>query len=143
MRTGIYVQKPTTVTIRASAPQDARVQLRRFRMATRETDVRGQLREPAAVGTHQLDPGIYLIVSSSPMQVAGDNLTTQIVANDKEGWPDPPAGVVGVVSDSTSTTLKAIQNFFAVTKGIEVTEGPAQPETASGVDKIADDPDDL
>ena len=142
MRTGIYVQKPTTVTIRASAPQDARVRLRCFRVATTAADARHQ-REPDAVGTHQLDPGIYLIVSSSPMQVAGDNLTTQIVANDKDGWPDPPAMVVGLVSDSTSTTLKAIQNFFAVTKGIEVTDGPAQPESASGVDKIADDPDDL
>lgn len=143
MRTGIYVQKPTTVTIRASAPQDARVQLRRFRIATCETDARAGLREPPAVGTHQLDPGIYLIVSSSPMQVAGDNLTMQSVANDKEDWPDPGATVVGLVSDSTSTTLKAIQSFFAVTKGIEVTDAPAQPESASGVDQIADDPDDL
>lgn len=143
MRTGIYVQKPTTVTIRASALQDARVQLRRFRMGTCETDARGHLREPEAVGTHQLDPGIYLIVSSSPMQVEGNNLTTQVVPNDKDGWPDPGATVVGLVSDSTSTTLKAIQHFFAVTKGIEVTDDPAQPESASGVDKIADDPDDL
>jgi hypothetical protein len=138
MRTGIYVQKPTTVTIRANAPQDARVQLRRFRVAACETDARGHLPEPEAVGTHQLDPGIYLIVSSSPMQVMGDNLTTQIVANDKEGWPDPPASVVGLVSDATSTTLQAIQGFFAVTKGIEVGDVP-DPDA----DKVADDPDGL
>jgi hypothetical protein len=144
MRTGIYVQKPTTVTIRASAPQDARVRLRRFRMATCETDARAHLREPDAVGTHQLDPGIYLIVSGSPLQIEGTNLTTQIVANDKDTWPDPGATVVGLVSDATSTTLEAIQNFFAVTKGIEVGDGPDPSESAApDADKIADDPDGL
>lgn len=143
MRTGIYVQKPTTVTIRASAPQDARVQLRRFRSVTFGADARASLREPEAVGTHQLDPGIYLIVSSSPMQITGDNLTTQVVANDKDGWPDPPAMVVGLVSDATSTTLRAIQDFFAVTKGIEVGDGPAEPESSSAPDpgESTDDPD--
>lgn len=142
MRTGIYVQKRTTVTIGASTPQDARVQLRRFQVATCEADARAQ-REPDAVGTHQLDAGIYLIVSSSPMQIAGDNLTTQIMANDKDTWPDPGATVVGLVSDATSTTLRAIQNFFAVTKGIEVGDDPAGPESTPDAGKIADDPDGL
>src|SRR5882672_10639108 len=108
MRTGIYVQKPTTVTIRASAPADARVQLRRFPGAGCEADARVHLREPMAVGTHQLDVGIYLIVSSSPMQIAGDSMTTQIVANDKDPWPEIGAPVVGLVSEATSNTLKAI-----------------------------------
>jgi hypothetical protein len=143
MRTGIYVQKPTTVTIRTSAAQDARVQIRRFRSGVCETDARASLREPDAVGTHQLDPGIYLIVSSSPMQITGDNLTTQVVANDKDGWPDPPAMVVGLVSDATSTTLRAIQDFFAVTKGIEVGDDTDSPESAPDADRIADDPDGL
>jgi hypothetical protein len=138
MRTGIYVQKPTTVTIRASASQDARVQLRRFRAASCEADARAHLREPDAVGTHQLDAGIYLIVSSGPMQVAGDNVTMQIVANDKDGWPDPPAPVIGLVSESTSTTLKAIKDFFAVTKGIEVSDAAEKP---AGTARITDDPD--
>lgn len=139
MRTGIYVQKPTTVTIRASAPEDTRVQLRRFRVATTAADARHQ-REPDAVGTHQLDAGIYLIVSSCPMQIEGANLTTQVVANDKNPWPDPDGVVAGLV---VNATMAAIRDFFAVTKGIEVTDGPAQPESASGVDKLADDPDDL
>jgi hypothetical protein len=143
MRTGIYVQKPTTVTIRASATQDARVQIRRFPSATCQADARAPLRAPEAVGTHQLDPGIYLIVSSSPMQVTGDNLTTQIVANDKDTWPDPGATVVGLVSDATSTTLRAIQDFFAVTKGIEVDDDTDAPESAPDADKITDDPDGL
>jgi hypothetical protein len=138
MRTGIYVQKPTTVTIRASASQDAHVQLRRFRVATCEADARAHLAEPAAVGTHQLDPGIYLIVSSNQMQIAGANLTTQVMADDKDPWPDPGATVVGLVSDATSTTLKAIQDFFAVIKGIEVSD---VPEAAAPDDKLADDPD--
>jgi hypothetical protein len=135
MRTGIYVQKPTTVTIRASAPQDALVQLRQFRLETCEADARAHLREPAAVGTHQLDAGIYLILSSSPMQIEGDNLTTQIVANDKEGWPDPGVTVVGLVPNAT---LPAIQRFFAVSKGIEVSDAPDSPTDTA---KITDDPD--
>jgi hypothetical protein len=78
------------------------------------------------------------------MQVVGDNLTMQIVANDKEGWPDPPATVIGLVSDTTSTTLRAIQGFFAVTKGIEVGDGTDPPESAPpDADPIADDPDGL
>src|SRR3954468_6614336 len=108
MRTGIYVQKPTTVIIRAGAPQDARVQLRQFRLKTCEPDARAQLREPEAVGTHKLDVGIYLIVSSSPMQIAGDHLTTQIMADadNKDPWPDPELTVVGLVPGATTAAIK-------------------------------------
>lgn len=136
MRTGIYVQKPTTVTIRACTPADARVQLRRFRVATFGADARAHLREPDAVGTHQLDPGIYLIVSSNPMQIEGANLTTQAVANDKNPWPDPDDVVAGLALNATKA---AIQDFFAVTKGIEVED--AEPPAATA--KITDDPDGL
>jgi hypothetical protein len=142
MRTGIYVQKPTTVSIRASAPADARVQLRRFPGPGCEADARAHLREPMAVGTHQLDVGIYLIVSSSPMQIAGAGVTTQIVANDKDPWPEIGATVVGLVSDATSQAVEAIRNFFAVTKGIEVGDPPPE-STAPGTTKITDDPDGL
>lgn len=124
MRTGIYVQKPTKVTVRASAPQDAHVRLLRFRLQTCETDARAQLREPDAVGTHELDAGIYLIVSSSPMQVEGDNLTTKIVPNNKDPWPDPEL-TVGLVPGATP---QAIQEFFSVAKGIEVVDPPAPPD---------------
>lgn len=139
MRTGIYVQKPTTVTIRASAPADARVQLRQFRVMTSQADVRASLRDPTAVGTHQLDPGIYLVVSSSPMQIEGDGVTTQIVANDKDPWPEIAAPVVGLVLDAT---MASVQDFFAVTKGIEVDEGPAEPESTAEPTESADDSDD-
>jgi len=137
MRTGIYVQKPTTVTIRASSTEDARVQLRRFRVsagAAGAADAR-HLREPDAVGTHQLDAGIYLIVSSGPMQIEGANLTTQAVANDKNPWPDPDGAVAGLVVDAT---MAAIRDFFAVTKGIEVSDAGEPP---AGTGKITDDPD--
>lgn len=138
MRTGIYVQKPTTVTIRAGSPADACVQLRQFRLATAETDLRARPGEPAAVGTHQLDAGIYLIVSSSPMHIQGDHLTTQIVANDKDPWPELGAPVVGL---ALNATMGAVKDFFAVVKGIEVGDGPesARPDA----DKLADDPDGL
>jgi hypothetical protein len=137
MRTGIYVQKPTTVTIRASTPADVRVQLRRFRVATFGADARAHLREPDAVGTHQIDPGIYLIVSSSPMQIEGANLTTLVVANDKNPWPDPDDVVAGLALNATKA---AIQDFFAVTKGIEVGDA-AEPPAATA--KITDEPDGL
>src|SRR4051812_43143184 len=101
MRTGIYVQKPTTVTIRACTPGDARVQLRRFQVMTAQAGLRAALRDPAAVGTHQLDPGIYLIVSSSAMQIEGDGVTTQSVDNDKDPWPEIAGPVVGLVLDAT------------------------------------------
>jgi hypothetical protein len=134
MRTGIYVQKPTTVTIRASAPEDARVQLRRFRAAASAADAR-HLREPDAVGTHQLDAGIYLIVSSCPMAIEGANLTTQTVANDKNPWPDPDGAVAGLV---VNATMAAIRDFFAVTKGIEVGDAAEPP---AGTARITDEPD--
>jgi hypothetical protein len=136
MRTGIYVQKPTTVTICASVPQDARVQLRRFRVETFGADIRAPLPEPQAVGTHQLDAGIYLIVSSGPMQVEGDNLTTQIVANDKDGWPDPGATVTGLVAQAA---MPLVKQFFAVSKGIEVDDAPPA-STSPSTAKAGDDP---
>jgi hypothetical protein len=136
MRTGIYVQKPTTVTIRASAPGDARVQLRQFRVMTARADMRAAPCEPVAVGTHQLDPGIYLIVSSKSMQIEGDGVTTQIVANDKDPWPEIAAPVVGLVLDATKAS---VQDFFAVTKGIEVDDAPQ--ESTEPITKITDDPD--
>lgn len=133
MRTGIYVHKPTTVTIRASASADARAQLRQFRVMTSQAELRVQPREPLAVGTHQLDAGIYLIVSSSPMQIEGDGVTTQIVANEKDPWPEIAASVVGLVLDAT---MASAREFFSVAKGIEVGEAPPS-DTA----KITDDPD--
>lgn len=138
MRTGIYVQKPTTVTIHASTPADARVQLRQFRVVTSQADVHASLRDPAAVGTHQLDPGIYLIVSSSPMQIEGDGVTTQIVANDKDPWPEIAASVVGLALDAT---MASVRDFFAVTKGIEVDDGPGQSESTDPTS--TDDADDI
>jgi hypothetical protein len=140
MRTGIYVQKCTTVTIRASAPEDARVQLRRLRPPVPEAAAIAHMREPDAVGTHQLDAGIYLIVSSKPMQVEGTGLTTQIMANNKDPWPDPELTVVGLVPGATP---EAVQDFFSVAKGLEVGGASVQPESTEPITKITDDPDGL
>ncbi len=140
MRTGIFVQKRTTVTIHATNPQDVRVQLHRFRVETCEANARAAMVEPDAVGMHQLDAGIYLVVSNSPMQVDGDNLTTQIAPNDKDIFPDPGVIVNGLVPGAT---VAMIQNFFAVTKGIEIGDPPPQPVSPAkpGTAKITDDPD--
>jgi hypothetical protein len=135
MRTGIYVQQSTTATIRASAPQDALVQLIRFQLPAGGDEARPRVRAPAAVGTHELEAGVYLIVSSSPMQVEGANLTTQIVAHEKNPWPDPDVAASLV----PGATAEQVLQFFSISKGIEV--GDAPQESTEPITKITDDPD--
>lgn len=137
MRTGIYVLKSTTVTIRASNPQDAHAQLRRFRPETCEGDADATMHGSDAVDTHHLDAGIYLIVSTSPMQIQGENLVTQIAANDKDIFPDPGVTVVGLVPGATAAMIR---DFFAVTKGIEVGD---DADPSAGTASVTDDPDGL
>jgi hypothetical protein len=105
MRTAIYVQQPSTVTIRPTDPRDAKALLCRY----------NQLPEQAAAGTHKLQPGIYLVISSGPIEVHGLGTTTQIVANDKDIWPDPKATVIGLEPGATAAS---IQEFFTVAKDI-------------------------
>lgn len=138
MRTGIYVKQRTTVTVRASDPQDALVRLRRFRVETCGGDAHATMRDPDAAGTHQLDAGIYLIVSRSPMQIEGESLTTQIALNDKDIFPDPGVTVLGLVPGATAAMVR---EFFAVTKGIEVGDGPESADPDA--DPVAEDPDGL
>jgi hypothetical protein len=135
MRTGIYVQQSTTVTIRASAPQDARVQLRRFRLPADCAAVGARVREPDAVGTHALEAGVYLIVSSSAMQVEGQNLTTQVVPQVKNPWPDPEV----VARMVPGATAQQVLEFFSVDKGIEVVDPPVPPEDDDAEDGEEDD----
>jgi hypothetical protein len=108
MRTAIYVHEPSTVTIRATDPRDARVELSRYHQGTQ-----------AAVGAHQLDRGIYLIVSSCAMEVTGAGLTPgvaiDIIRNDKDIPPDPKATVVALEPGATAASV--IQ-FLTVAKDI-------------------------
>jgi hypothetical protein len=136
MRTGIYVQQPTTVTIRASAPQDARVQLRRFRLPAAIAGAGPRIQEPDAVGTHVLEAGIYLIVSTSPMEIEGANLTTQVVPQLKNPWPDPEVAAQLV----PGATAQQVLEFFSISRGIEVVDPPVPPDDDAAED--ADEGDD-
>jgi hypothetical protein len=135
MRTGIYVQQSTTVTIRASAPQDARVQLRQFRLPTGSAEARPRIQAPDAVGTHELDAGIYLIVSTSPMEIEGANLTTQVVPQLKNPWPDPEV----VAQLVPGATAQQVLEFFSISRGIEVEDPAAPPEDDDAEDAEEDD----
>jgi len=107
MRTAIYVREPSTVTISATDPRDAGAQLCRYNQAVTQV----------AVGTHELVPGIYLVVSSSALAVTGTAVDVQIVTNDKDPWPSPKATVVALEPGATATS---IQQFFVVAKVLDV-----------------------
>lgn len=104
MRTAIYIQSPTTVTVRTSDDADLGVQLHRYQ---------ARLPPRAAVGTFDIPTGIYLIASQGPIQVTGANLTTQIAIADKDPWPDPPAQVVALEAGATADSVKS---FFQIAK---------------------------
>jgi hypothetical protein len=103
MRTAIYVNEPSTVTITANDPRDAEVQLCRYNQATRR----------AAIGTLALEPGIYLIVSRSELHVTIRSVGLQVVANDKDPWPFPKANVIAL---EPGATLETLREFFTVAK---------------------------
>lgn len=104
MRTAIYVQSPTTVTVRTSDDADLNVQLHRYQ---------ARLPPRAAVGTFDIPVGIYLIASQGPLQVTGANVSTEVAIVDKDPWPDPPAQVVALESGATAQSVKS---FFQIAK---------------------------
>ena len=111
MRTAISVHEPATVTIRATDPRDGKVQIFRYNPAD------GPAAAQAAIGSHKLETGIYLVVSSSELEVQGHGTTTQIVANDKDSWPDPKVTVIALEPGATAASL---QEFFTVAKDISL-----------------------
>jgi hypothetical protein len=104
MRTALYIAQSTTVTIRADDPLDAKVALCRFNQAPTEV----------ATGTHTLAPGIYLIVSRGPLEIAGGDLTVVTSSNDKDTWPEPKGSVLALEGAS----LADVQAFFQVAKDV-------------------------
>jgi hypothetical protein len=131
MRTVIYVQEPTSVAIRAGERGDANVQICRY----------NQVGVPA-VGSHKLDRGIYLIVSSGEMVVDGTGLTIEVLRNDKDTPPDPKASVIALEPGATAAS---IQQFLEVAKGISA---PDAPDASAYLDEAedsggSDDLDDL
>lgn len=130
MRTAIYVFEPSTVTIRAKDPGEDRVTLCRFNRRA----------EQVALGTRELEAGIYMILSSRGVEVSGGQISVVPLAGDKDVPPEPKAQVLGLEQGANAA---AILQFFLISKGIEVDDPPAQPESPAAPDtaEITDDPD--
>jgi hypothetical protein len=102
MRTAFFIQESSNVTIRAEDPRDGSVELYSY-----HGDV------TPAVGKHALDPGIYLIVSNGTMGIEGVRGNIQIVANNKDDWPDPSPHLVGLEPGASTASVK---EFLTVAK---------------------------
>ena len=103
MRTAIYVHEPSTVTIRATSPRDAKAQLCRFNQDT----------DQAALGTHNLEPGVYMIVSTDALEVNVHGVDVHVLANDKDIWPDPKASVVAL---EPGASVASLRDFFQIAR---------------------------
>jgi hypothetical protein len=101
--TPIYVEEPTTLTIRAPNPGSVEPLLFRY----------DQPPQPA-LGTHRLEPGIYLLMSAHQLEVTNAGVTTHLLASDKDVPPDPKASLLALVNASP----QQVQQFFAIAKGL-------------------------
>jgi hypothetical protein len=107
LRTALYIHEASTVTVRAKDPTDATAQLYRYKQGL----------IGAAIGTHLLARGIYLVLSKGPIEVTNTAVMTTVVPRDKDIWPDLTPGVVALEVDAKATA-QSIQEFFLVAKGI-------------------------
>jgi hypothetical protein len=107
MRTAIYVQATSHVTIHAEDPRDAEAPLRCYLGPT----------IAPAVGTHKLAPGIYLVVTRGPLAIEGDHLDVETLRNDKDEWPDPKPNVIALAPMASAASIK---EFFFVAKDLSV-----------------------
>jgi len=107
MRTALYVQEPSTVTIsvRVAAPKAAAIKLYRYN----RPDCR------PAVGTHQLERGIYMVVSDGEILVDTGGVTIEAASGDKDPLPGPRAQVIGL---EPGATLESLREFFAIAKDV-------------------------
>lgn len=110
MRTAIYAYQTAEVTIRARDPRDAKVVISRF-----DQPIGAPARE--AIGTHTLEPGIYLIVSRDVLEVLGVGIEIKAVPNNKDTWPDPKAQVLALAPGASTESIK---EFFTVAKDLSV-----------------------
>jgi hypothetical protein len=112
MRTLIYVHEPSTVTIHAKAARDSAALLCRYNRGA------GQ----AASGKHQLERGIYLIVSNSVLEVSGSHLEVARLPNDKDIPPDPGLALLALEPGATASSYRA---FLELAKDVSVGDPPA------------------
>jgi len=104
MRTALYVQKSTTVTVRTTDPRDTKMLICRYNHAGHPVS-----------GTLKLDPGIYLIVSNGTLNVDASSAEVLAVANDKDDWPRPTATVLAL---EPGATADSVTKFFTLAKGL-------------------------
>jgi hypothetical protein len=102
LRTAIYVAEPSTVTIRPLAPSQANATLYRFR--------RGAI--ASAFGVHQLDPGVYLVLSESAVEVTGPDLVVTPLSKDKDIPPEPKARVLAAEPGATTAEVHKFLMVF-------------------------------
>lgn len=111
MRTAIYAAESLTVTIRPLAPSQTSATLYRFR--------RGAI--GPAFGTHQLDPGVYLVLSESAVEVNGTNLVVTPLSKDKD---IPPAPKADVLAGDPGATIEEVHKFLMVFKDADPPVAP-------------------
>jgi len=112
MRTAIYVHEPSTVTIRAKGANEAAARLCRYNRAGNQL----------ALGTHQLERGIYVIESRGELDVSGSHLDIVPLSNDKNIPPDPKA----FVALEPGATAQSVQRFLSDAMDISVGGPPSQ-----------------
>lgn len=106
IRTGLYVQEPTTITVGSADPRSAKAFLYRY----------GESTATPAARRHDLQRGIYLIQSPVEMQVQiAGTATVLSMRSGKDPWPEPEARVVALEAGATA---ESIQQFF--TTAVEI-----------------------
>ncbi|HEY0194346.1 MAG TPA: hypothetical protein VGC42_24705 [Kofleriaceae bacterium] len=103
MRTGLYVFKPTTVSIQGASSGAAKPALMAYRQ-------QGQLQP---TGTLHLEPGIYQVLSETPVQITGDSIEVIATPSGKDQWPKPPPLAIALEPGATEATIAA---FFGAAK---------------------------
>ncbi|TMQ09322.1 MAG: hypothetical protein E6J90_10585 [Deltaproteobacteria bacterium] len=105
MRTALYIEHPTTLTIRA--PQSSGTPPLLFRY--------NQSPPQPAIGTHRLEPGIYLLMSANQLEISNAGVTTHLLAGSKDVPPDPQASLL----KSEKATPDAVREFFELARGLD------------------------
>ena len=115
MRTAIFVHEPSTVTIRAKGGGQAAARLSRYNREGNQS----------ALGTHQLERGIYVIESRGEMDVSGSHLDIVALSNDKNIPPDPKV-IVPMLPLEPGATTQSVQTFLTDAKDISIGDPPSQ-----------------
>jgi hypothetical protein len=104
MLTAIYIYEPSTITVRPPDSGDKSSQLYRYNQAAQP-----------AVGTHKLEPGIYMIVSKCALVISTGGVEVHTVTNDKD---DPPRPKVTALALEPGATADSVAKFFSVALGL-------------------------